>query len=135
MTKKKPLKVPHKSDEKIIAFPPQKSEKISELLNLLNNTDRNLRFWNDKNQFGDIVGIVPVIRVIEEKLGSIYFEYINKKDDYCCKFIVIDISLNKNNSDLNESDIKKGKMIENQGMLYIKSNDIKQIFDIVMSIQ
>jgi CBS domain containing-hemolysin-like protein len=110
-----------------------KADKISDLLELLNNSERNFSFWADKNKLGDIMGIVPIERIIKEKIGSIYYEYEKETKDICAKLFIIDIVEQSNDDYKNEEAyLKKKKIIENQHMIYIKNADINFIFNQVL---
>lgn len=111
-------------------------EKVVDLLDLFkNNEDRNLRFWIDKNGFGDIVGIVPVERFYERERGSKYFPFTDKISELCYKFVVIDICLDSKDFKLNIDDLKKKKILQDNGMIYFKHNDINLIYQEVLSIK
>ena len=93
---------------------PSKEDKISELLNLLNNSekyDTKLFFWRDKNEFGDIVGLLPFERFYERKRGSIYMEFIDKVKDIYYKFVVIDISVEESSIKNNVKNMKKKNIL------------------------
>lgn len=117
---------------------PPKEDKILELLNLLNNSekyDTKLFFWRDKNEFGDIVGLIPFERFYERKRGSIYMEFIDKVKDIYYKFVVIDISVEESSIKNNVKNMKKKNILAESGMHYIVSRDINIIYREVLNIE
>jgi|ERR1700729_2017746 len=115
-----------------IGFNPNRTE----LLTLLNkHPDRNLCFWEDKNGFGDIVGLVPLERFYEKKRGSIYFEYKDIIWDTCYKFVVINLPIESKDFQLNINDAKKKNILSKSGMIYLKHHDINFIYQEVLNIK
>jgi hypothetical protein len=132
-------KVKKEPSSNVIDLPTTKVKKIDDLIEKLNkikNQDDTFNvFWKDAGKFGDIIGIVQVQRFYEVIKGSIYFEYKDVIKDNCFKFMVIDISNQKNGFLSDKNYVKKCKMLEQRDIIYLKHHDINYILNEIEGIK
>jgi hypothetical protein len=112
-----------------------KISKHYQIVKSFNDLEPKWRFWVDKKNFGDVNGLVPVKRLIERERGSIYYPYIDKIEDECFKFVVIDV-VEEDIEDfkLSDNDIKRKKIYKDKRIIYFKHNSINFIYEEVKKI-
>jgi hypothetical protein len=108
------------------------SKKVNILLRWLAEPKMNCIFWQDHNGSVDIVGLRPVLRTTIDTINAGGFTpYEKKADEKLFKFYMIDVVDNNDKYILTREDEEKREMIEQNGSIYLKSENIKYIYDYI----
>lgn len=107
-------------------------KKVQILLKWLAEPKTRCIFWEDHNGSVDIVGLRPVIRTTLETINAGGFTpHEKKKEERLFKFYLIDIVDNNDKYIWSKEDEEKREIIEQNGSIYLKSENIKYIYDFI----
>lgn len=115
-----------------IVYSNEKSYKINILLKWLADPKTGCIFWKDKDGSGDIVGIRPVKRITIETINPNGFTpYKKETEENLFKLYLIDVVTCNDIYIWTTEDFEKREMIEQNGTIYLKSENIKYIYDFI----